>query len=174
MNLAKRILLLLFLIPALLALFLAIYNYDVEEPDTIIVLGAGITRDARSYDKVQSRVDNGLSLCNANTETIILTGGNYYKVLKWRISTKTKDSTEAKIMRAFWENENKNCNSTIILEERAVTTFSNAIYSIREMEKRGLKYAVVTSSEDHWHAYPFFWAAKILTFSKIKLEFYLR
>ena len=155
----------------LILLFLTLYNFN-EDYNTLIVLGYDSYQND-SLEVMEQRVLLAIDKCKDNVDYVIFTGGNYYKKGLLRILNKTSDNSEAKIMRELWLNNPKECNAELILEENAVTTFSNALNSINLMRDKEIKSALVVSSENHKHAPTFFRLAKLLKFSKIKFEFYL-
>jgi len=168
-NFGKKLILILCLILLIIVLFVTFYNCNVGHADTIIVLGR-----YDSTDIMEHRVLNAISLCDNGTKFIIFSGGNYTTIFGLiRIPNESEKITEAKIMKELYEKNNKKCNATLVLEENSVNTLQNALNSIKIMKGLGSKYALVTSSKSHLHAYPAFYLAKIFSFSKIKFSIYL-
>ena len=154
-------------------LFLKFYNYDTQFPDTVIVLGYDL-HAKNSKDVMEHRILNGIELCDNNTKLVILTGGYYNKILGlFRALNESNNITEAKVMKEFWDKNNKKCNATVVLEEKSTSAFESAFNSVKIMNERNLKYAVVSSSKNLIYHYLDFYLAKIFSFSKIRFDIHL-
>lgn len=108
--------------------------------DVIIVLGGGLTSNCFLDASLQARMDKAIELYrNSFSSTIILTGG---------LQLNSDDCFEAEAMRVYALQKNIPAE-VLIKESKALNTYQNAYYSTSLMKKRGMKRALVVTSNFH-------------------------
>ena len=125
-----------------LPLLLPVPQHDklADRYDAIIVLGGGLTSDCNLNASLQARMDKGIELYrNSYSTRIILTGG---------LQLNSEDCFESEAMSAYALRQNVPAE-VLIKENKALNTYQNAFYSTSMMKKRGMKTALIVTSEFH-------------------------
>ena len=106
--------------------------------DVIIVLGNSPENDCQPSLIMKQRVEKGVELFQQGVSNKILFSGG----------VSVDGCVEAWIMRdiALFKGIPDSC---IIMEEQSKNTYQNAFYSVRKMEKMGLKTMAIVTSEFH-------------------------
>ncbi len=108
--------------------------------DAIIVLGGGLTPNCTLDTSLQARMDKAIDLYRQSyTSRIILTGG---------LQLNSDNCFEAEAMWAYALQ--KNIPAEILIKEnKALNTYQNAYHAVSLMKKRGMKSALVVTSDFH-------------------------
>jgi len=108
--------------------------------DVIVVLGGGLTPNCTLDTSLQSRMDKAIDLYRRSfTSRIILTGG---------LQLNSDNCFEAEAMWAYALKQNVPAE-ILIKENKALNTYQNAYYAVALMKKRGMKNALVVTSDFH-------------------------
>lgn len=111
-----------------------------ERYDAIIVLGGGLTSNCALDTSLQARMDKAIDLYrNSYTTRIILTGG---------LQLNSDNCFESEAMTAYALQQNVPAE-ILIKESNALNTYQNAYHSVSLMKKRGMKSAIVVTSDFH-------------------------
>lgn len=106
--------------------------------DVIIVLGNSPENDCQPSLIMKQRVEKGIELFQQGVSNKILFSGG----------VSVDGCVEAWIMRDIALSKGVP-DSCIIMEEQSKNTYQNAFYSVRKMEKMGLKTMAIVTSEFH-------------------------
>lgn len=114
-------------------------NSFCKDYDTIIVLGGGLSRHCTLDDSMKERMETAIQFYRENEAKIILTGGPQQK---------GGNCLESESMRQYALSQ-KVLDVDVFKESQALNTYQNAHYAVQLMQEKGLKHALIITSDFH-------------------------
>lgn len=141
-------------------------NYNVQN-NAIVVLGYGLESD--DFNNVaEKRVIKAINLTNEKTNNIIFSGGHHNgNIFRKRIEDSNYEAFEMYKIYIKLANNSRRPSS---FDCQSLNTLQNAYNTLQICKQKKITNLLVVST-NHKHAKFYFWLIKILTNSRVKLQF---